>query len=254
MSFFRVLLALLISGGIAYGLYTVSQMDMAGGASQTEVVAERAEIADTSDTVPATDATQEEDSSSEPAAQAASGDASFTERTAEAVESTDAPAADGDEATTSTLAALPRPPEAPQASDAGATETGTTTGSDQTETAMAASTTLPATDISAATSESIAALDIVTGGMTYGEARETLIGAGWTPRALEERDEALNATETVLINAGYTEVEGCSNAERAICRFEFVDGQKRIAAVLTAGSNADPSVIDAFLMDIAKTE
>ena len=112
---------------------------------------------------------------------------------------------------------------------------------------------LPSVRLAAATGDSVDALDIVMGGMTYREALATLIDAGWTPRAdtgRATREGEPNAAEAVLLEAGYAELEGCKGDERPICRFEFVDGDRRIAAILTAGAGTDPNVIDAFLMDI----
>ncbi len=99
-------------------------------------------------------------------------------------------------------------------------------------------------------SGSTEALDVVAGGMAYDEARATLIEAGWTPRVPALRAEVPDEAEAALIEAGYTELKGCEAGERPICRFEFVDGERRIAAVLTRGTGTDPSVVDAFLMDI----
>ena len=112
---------------------------------------------------------------------------------------------------------------------------------------------LPTTRIEA--SESVAtdstdALTVVSGGMSYAEARETMIASGWQPRIPALRAEVPDSTESALIEAGYAELEGCDESERPLCRFEFVDGQKRIAAVITRGTGTDPSVADAYLMNI----
>ena len=115
--------------------------------------------------------------------------------------------------------------------------------SDRTDTADAAETT-------DATGTATAALGIVNSGMNYVEARETLIEAGWSPRLPATRSGGPNEAENAMIEAGYGELEGCNDADRPICRFEFVDGENRIAAVLTAGATTDPTVIDAFLMNI----
>lgn len=144
------------------------------------------------------------------------------------------------------IAAMPAPPETVLPDDA------------QAPAALEAQEPLPAARLAAASGTaasdtggtSTAALDIVKGGMNYIEARETLIGAGWSPRLPATRSAGPNAAENTMIEAGYGELEGCNDSERPICRFEFVDGEKRIAAVLTAGGGTDPSVIDAFLMTI----
>jgi hypothetical protein len=232
MSFFRVLLALLISGGIAYGLYHVVTQQKASLSSGTGIVAERADIADstaqdeTTNTGAGVEAEPEQTGETDASASdqgETGGLASFAERTAEAVAETgqelvdDVKEAVGLDETSEADAESSDADAAPQPEGEGDAETG-----------MAqADTELPATAIATDTSESIAALQIVSGGMTYSKARETLLDAGWTPRALTERDGTPDATETALVDAGYTELEGCSGAERAICRFEFLDGEKR---------------------------
>ncbi len=280
MSFFRVLLALLISGGIAYGLYHVVEQQKAELSSRTEIVAERAEItedvedgaANTTETPSESETSSTSETETQREAEtedAGAGQAtSFAERTAQAVTNAESESEEASSAqptnTTSSLTVLPSPPAAPNTvADAEPASTGDTTssltilpsppvapntGDDE------AGATAPTITITSDASDSIDALQIVSSGMAYSEARETLIDAGWTPRALAKREGTPNATETALIDAGYTELKGCTDAERAICRFEFMDGQKRIAAVLTAGSDENPSVIDTFLMNIAKTE
>jgi len=59
----------------------------------------------------------------------------------------------------------------------------------------------------------------------------------------------LNSDEQALVEAGYPELEGCETYSRTVCRFEFLDGAGKIAVVLTSGKE-DPSVIDAFVMDV----
>ena len=80
-----------------------------------------------------------------------------------------------------------------------------------------------------------------------------LVEAGWSPRELteEERLDALDEKEKTLIDAGYVELEGCESYARMVCRFEFLDGKGKIAAVLTSGEDT-PEVIDAFVMDVSE--
>jgi len=289
MSFFRVLLALLISGGIAYGLYRVVDgqgVERAVEAVRTEIEEPREATTGTetaalsenpsdtdegegtampgeteeSDTAPATDTDRPAEASD---TAAATPEAEPTDTTDEG-ESTDTPgdtetaavATEGDSASGATSSSdngaatvenstdtpLDTPLDTPTDADADPTDEGE---SAETETAA-----LPAARLAGTTSGSVDALKIVTGGMKYREALATLIDSGWQPRTLTTREGEPNAAEATLLEAGYAELEGCKGDERPICRFEFVDGEKRIAAVITAGTGTDPGVIDAFLMDI----
>jgi len=154
-----------------------------------------------------------------------------------------APPAGEDDTLAVAIAPLPDMPAQPAAPAADISVTAAETDGGETPS-------LPALAIGATTNDSIKALDVITGGMSYVEARATMIESGWTPRIPDTRAEEPNATEAALIEAGYGEIEGCREGERPLCRFEFVDGERRIAAVLTAGTGTDPSVIDAFLMNI----
>lgn len=289
MSFLRFLLALVVVGGIGYGLFALTMKDRvvqqnAGGGSSVSV-AERAPVAEP-------EATPEAESTP-----------SFTERTGEAVaalsenvESAVDQAAESisefvepvlgsgsqeasDEADNAATdePEVAEPSLADRAGDAvaalsdnvenavgGAVESITElvepvleSGADEppAEAEAQAGTTLPSAASEVSASGSVNALKVVSGGMAYSEARKTMIEAGWTPRVIDSasRIGKLYASEEGLLEAGYDELEGCSGGERAICRFEFIDGNSQIAAVITAGSDGDPLVIDAFLMDIGKT-
>lgn len=328
MSFFRVLLALLISGGIAYGLYRAvdgKSLDRVVEAVRTEIAAplglETGASADGEETESAalvadidsagtdsadTDSTGTD--STEPGSETAAGDeTSGTEIASAPAGEIAGETDDGDAATTSATgndwAAVVMADTGEGTGEADASGGTTVAASGDTvaaaddaspeenvdpdvpsaastddtlavaiatlpelpaqpavpiaDTAVTAAETdggeipsLPALAIGAATNDSIKALDVISGGMTYVEARATLIEAGWVPRIAETRATEPNPTETALIEAGYGEIEGCREGERPLCRFEFMDGEKRIAAVLTAGTGTDPSVIDAFLMNI----
>ena len=311
MSFFRVLLALLISGGIAYGLYNAVDgkgVESVVEAVRTEIDAPDDEAADgAADDTAAETASGADDTTTETAALSASDDTDGeaeaeteaeaagdnpntaagdgdTSETAQANGNAEADATTGDddesvatlsedtggdnnlegdaeedvaaesEAANSSggnaennvprIAALPSPPEAVLPDDAQAP------AALEEPAALEDQSALPAARIAGSTSDSVDALQVVNGGMSYGEARETLIGAGWTPRVPEWRTDPVDGAETALIEAGYAELESCNADERPLCRFEFVDGEKRIAAVVTRGTGTDPSVIDAFLMNI----
>jgi len=97
----------------------------------------------------------------------------------------------------------------------------------------------------------IAGFDGLSTGTSYADAREMLVEAGWSPRELtdETRLDALDDNEKGLVDSGFAELEGCETYARTVCRFEFLDGEGKIAAVLTAGKET-PSVIDAFVMDV----
>lgn len=298
MSFFRVLLALLIAGGIGYSLYIATDDER----YNTAVEAVRSEIIDplraqfapegTGDDTAAPDMAPETAQTAEEAVQ------SFVERTQQSIdaaaEETGESVADAaqtlsdstetmvesageavenaadmtmevasdtaeDAATTvenvveDAANALPRIATQPAPADSVLPDEGAA------PTALEPQASLPAVQIDpdAAAPETPSAapastdvLGVVSGGMAYAKARDTMIAAGWTPRIPDDRSDALDETETALIEAGFAELEGCNEAERPLCRFEFVDGEKRIAAVLTMGTSADPDVIDAFLMDI----
>ena len=322
MSFFRVLVALLISAGIAYGLYLAvdeRRLNRVVEAVRTEIIAPAVDAVQGNDpveteeeeAVPAeadeaavvadVDATAEEEVEIvvEPAADEAddttrsalvSDEPEETEETEETtfaarveedtagddagtviVETPDTEEAEAADAVETTgendlprIAVMPAPPESPLPDDAQAPAamevqaplptariaeetdedaTGTVEASDPVEATEA-------TETDDSTGTATAALGIVNSGMNYVEARQTLIEAGWSPRLPATRTGGPNDAENAMIEAGYGELEGCNDADRPICRFEFVDGEKRIAAVLTAGAGTAPSVIDAFLMDI----
>ncbi len=287
MSFFRVLLALLISGGIAYGLYRVvdgqgveraveavrteiEEPKGAGSDTETAAVTEPTSLTETpsdtdegesAETPGETEETETAAASTEAEQPAESIEMAAAAPEAETPDPTDegesaepsedtqtaAVASEGDSASGSGWAAKVEnatgaEPELDKPMEADTTDEGE---SAETETAA-----LPAARIASATSGSVDALKIITGGMKYQEALATLTDAGWQPRIVPDREGEPSAAEAALIAAGYAEVEGCKGDERPICRFEFVDGDKRIAAVITAGTGTDPGVIDAFLMDI----
>ena len=194
------------------------------------------------------DATAESASGDTGTADAATDDAPGAPASGEGDTSAAAPAAPApatgeDDTLAVAIAPLPDMPAQPAAPAADISVTAAETDGGETPS-------LPALAIGTATNDSIKALDVITGGMSYVEARATMIESGWTPRIPDTRAEEPNATEAALIEAGYGEIEGCREGERPLCRFEFVDGERRIAAVLTAGTGTDPSVIDAFLMNI----
>ncbi len=301
MSFFRVLLALLISGGIAYGLYRAVD----GQGVERVVEAVRTEIEEPK----GTSSEAETATLAEPDTQAGNSSGTDTDDSAETSGET------GESETAAAPVVETEQPAEPSESDVAASEAETpdetnngqsenggegATPSDDKQVAALASESenksvsennwaakvessvkaeadldkpmvektdpddggesegagaeiaaLPAVQIAGATSDSVDALKIVTGGMKYREALATLTNAGWQQRVVTDREGEPNAAETALLEAGYAELEGCQGNDRPICRFEFIDGQKRIAAVITAGTGTDPNVIDAFLMDIA---
>jgi|GEM_PF-5869890 len=219
MSFFRFLLALLIAAGIAFGLYLAvdkTRLDRVVEAVRTEVI--------------------------DPVRARLAPDAAETGDEAETVQEAGTEAEAGSDMTIAPITPMPDTMEAVLPDDAQAP------AALETQAAL-----LPTTRIEA--SESVAtdstdALTVVSGGMSYAEARETMIASGWQPRIPALRAEVPDSTESALIEAGYAELEGCDESERPLCRFEFVDGQKRIAAVITRGTGTDPSVADAYLMNI----
>ena len=302
MSFFRVLLALLISGGIAYGLYRAvdgkgvervveavrAEIETPNGAGES-ADADSAEAPETPETAETTEAAEAEpvapaasgddaaalaegtesadadaepaaDAPAEPVAETQDGSESGTEEGANFTERTEAKIADAMQqgiapteqpAPEETVQAeapvendvprilpLPSPPDAILPDDV------------QAPTALEDQTALPAARIAAEDStDRTDVLSAVSNGMTYAEARATLIDAGWIPRIPTAAIAEPDANESALIEAGYIELEGCKGDERPFCRFEFIDDDNRIAAILTAGAGTDPSVIDAFLMN-----
>ncbi len=103
----------------------------------------------------------------------------------------------------------------------------------------------------AAGGRAIAGFDGLMTGSAYADARAVMVEAGWSPRELTEgtRANPLDADEAALVEAGFAELEGCETYARTVCRFEYLDGKGKIAAVLTAGKDT-PTVIDAFVMDV----
>lgn len=101
-------------------------------------------------------------------------------------------------------------------------------------------------------SGSAAALEQLSYGMTFADARDFLLSNGWQPRSLRRsaRPDEVAGIEAQLIDAGFDELVNCDEAERALCRFEFVDGNDKIAAVLTRGRDAQPIVVDSFRMTL----
>ncbi len=259
MSFFRVLLALLISAGIAYGLYRVVDgqgVERAVEAVRTEIQ-EPKEAASDTETAAMTETLSGTDEGGEAAVEAQATEETGTENADAAddtgtamvtAESDAAPDADADASSDGDWAARVES-ATDDAPETDAPSPAMSATADQAE--GGATATLPAVSLADTTSASVDALKIVTGGMRYSEALTTLTQAGWQPRTLTNREGEPSATEAVLLEAGYGELESCKGDERPICRFEFIDGAKRIAAVITAGTGTDPGVIDAFLMDIA---
>ncbi len=241
MSFFRFLVGLLIAAGVGFGLYKLT-LDQGLGGDTTlrttpqlsgETTAVRAPI-------------------EEPEQPASSEAQSFTERTEAAVN-----AADAQETQETPELTITRSEPAPEAPSESAPETATEAAAETaSETAPAAveteTETETETSAAAATAGSTEVLGTVTSGMNYAEARQAMVDAGWQPRSIDAADRTgiIKDSEQALLTSGYEELEGCSDAARPICRFEFIDGGDRIAAVITAGADSDPSVIDAFLMNV----
>lgn len=249
MSFFRFLVGLLIAAGVSFGLYKLTLEKGLGG--DTSLGKQSGELS--GETVAVRAPVEEPDNAS--AADGSAGKASegeaqtFAERTQAAVKTT--PDADG--------------------TDAGGTDSATDGGSDMTpspatDTADASDTMAQAATAAAATGAAAAGgsaaatvvgstdvLGAITDGRNYAAARQAMVEAGWQPRSLDaaSRTADIKDSEEALLALGYDELEGCNDAERPICRFEFIDGGDRIAAVITAGADSDPSVIDAFLMDVS---
>ncbi len=237
MSFFRFLVGLLIAAGVGFGLYKLTLEQGLGGDTTLrttpqlsgETTAVRAPI-------------------EEPEQPASSEAQSFTERTEAAVNA--AGAQETQETPELTITRSEPAPEAPsESTPETATEAAAETAS---ETAPAAVETETETSASAASAGSTEVLGTVTSGMNYAEARQAMVDAGWQPRSIDAADRTgiIKDSEQALLTSGYEELEGCSDAARPICRFEFIDGGDRIAAVITAGADSDPSVIDAFLMNV----
>ena len=273
MKFIRFILALLIAGGIGYGLYTMTEGQRAADGTAMEdtssgaQMAERGTIDDPEG--PDSEATEEaeapepaegetpeaEAQEANEAENAAPEDTTLADRATESIESlaadtqSEASASDNADATQSTEPSSEDTITAQETADA---EEAPTTASASTDAAapQASTASLPSAEIQTG---SVDALKVITGGMSYAEARQTMIDASWRPRALDRdaRSGDLYDAEKMLLDAGYDELESCSGSDRAICRFEFIDGKQQIAAVITAGSDGNPSVIDAFLMDIS---
>lgn len=73
-------------------------------------------------------------------------------------------------------------------------------------------------------------------GMSYDEARQMLINAGWQP-ILTTTDNPLDGTANWR-KRGYNEVTACSGTGMGFCRFEFAAAGNRKLVVVTAGQNS----------------
>lgn len=73
-------------------------------------------------------------------------------------------------------------------------------------------------------------------GMSYDEARQVIINAGWQPIPTTT-DNPLDGTANWR-KRGYHEVEACSGTGMGFCRFEFAGGRNRKLVVVTAGRDS----------------
>jgi hypothetical protein len=69
-------------------------------------------------------------------------------------------------------------------------------------------------------------------GMSYAQARKTLINAGWQAVALSPNRDRFGAMDDI-IKLGYNEVESCSGTGMGFCRFTFTDANGRKLVVVT---------------------
>jgi hypothetical protein len=72
-------------------------------------------------------------------------------------------------------------------------------------------------------------------GMSYDEARQMIINAGWQP-ILTTTDNPLDGTANWR-KRGYNEVTACSGTGMGFCRFEFAAGNRKLA-IVTAGRDS----------------
>lgn len=87
----------------------------------------------------------------------------------------------------------------------------------------------------------------ITSGMTYHEARENLIQAGWQPTQSvrwQDLDDTLFGQARMFWELGYEEVEDCAASGLAPCLFNFTDVYNNLLKVGTTGEE-DPGY-DAF--------
>ncbi len=69
-------------------------------------------------------------------------------------------------------------------------------------------------------------------GMSYAQARKTLINAGWQAVEYSPNRDRFGAMD-YLIQLGYNEVESCSGTGMGFCRFNFTNANGRQLAVVT---------------------
>jgi hypothetical protein len=78
-------------------------------------------------------------------------------------------------------------------------------------------------------------------GMSYGEARQMLIAAGWQANLISPMArESISVVVQDLLDRGYSEVQDCAGTGQGLCRFEFATAEGQKLVVITQPTEADP--------------
>lgn len=86
---------------------------------------------------------------------------------------------------------------------------------------------------------------------TYDIARKSLIKAGWKPNSKPlshgNTEDVRSGNGPIFWGRKYYELDFCSGTGYAFCRFEFIDPNSNILAVITAGEEANDSSYQAIV-------
>jgi hypothetical protein len=79
-------------------------------------------------------------------------------------------------------------------------------------------------------------------GMPYGEARQTLIDAGWQANTIYimYRRGYVSPNLQAMLDLGYHEAADCAGTGQGLCRFEFVTADGRKLVVVTQPAEPQP--------------
>ncbi|TVQ23324.1 MAG: hypothetical protein EA367_02530 [Leptolyngbya sp. DLM2.Bin15] len=93
-------------------------------------------------------------------------------------------------------------------------------------------------------------------GLSYHEARELLIEAGWIPLlqspSYRQQEPSLRSGHgQTFWEQGYREVTSCSGTGEGFCRFEFTDPSGRKLIVITAGLESPEMQAQAMVRNVS---
>jgi hypothetical protein len=82
----------------------------------------------------------------------------------------------------------------------------------------------------------ISGLKILNQNMMYSEARKIILDAGWQGKNTRWQDvDEYSQAKTLYFDNGWREVQSCTGAGTALCRFEFYDIHENTLVVITEG-------------------